>query len=204
MTRDDVSRDRIDERADVERRIRYAPTARAAHSQLGAWLDSLGAHYVGLTVGEQGDREVHWAFPRGHLGASKRRWRELVARSLGGDRDRWELVYREAGESRWLGTVYHYASTSSRGDLAWLGRGATELIDAGLRHLPRPVATCGHAYRDPRLLPGLIVVVASVLLTATLLLSWPAAVLWYLVVLLIGAAGWFAVRVALYRLGQYA
>lgn len=201
MVRDDASRDNNDERADLERRIRYSPTARAAHNQLGAWLDDLGARYAGCAVGEQGDRKVRWVFPRGSHGASNRRWRELLACSLGGDRDRWELVYREVSESRWLGTVYHYASTSSRGDLAWLRSGAAELVNAGLRHVSRPVATCGHDQLDPRLLPGITAVVACVVLVATLSLSWPVLVLWSLVPMLIGAVGWFAVCARLVAVG---
>jgi hypothetical protein len=201
MVRDDASRGNNDERADLERRIRYSPTARAAHGQLGAWLDLLGARYAGCAVDDQGDRTARWVFPRGSQGASKRRWRELLACSLGGDRDRWELVYREVGESRWLGTVYHYASTSSRGDLAWLESCAAELVDAGLRHVSRPVATCGHDQLDPRVLPGLTAVVACVLLVASLWLSWPVLVLWSFALLLIGAVGWFAVCVRLVAVG---
>lgn len=180
--------------AERERRLRLNPWARAADSQLGAWLDTLGARYAGCAVGEQGDRELRWIFPAEHGGTPGRRWRELLVRSLGGDRDRWELVYRESGESRLRGTVNYYASTSARGDLSQLRERAGELVDAGLRHLPRPVSTCGHAHRDPRHLPGVALAAAVALLAVALLAGWPAPVLLLAVPLVVVSGAWLARR----------
>jgi hypothetical protein len=84
----------------------------------------------------------------------------------------------------------------------WVGnRDRWEHVDAGLRHVSRPVATCGHDQLGPQLLPGLTAVVASVLLVASLWLSWPVLVLWSFVPLLVGAVGWFAVCARLVSVG---
>ena len=61
--------------------------------------------------------------------------------------------------------------------------------------------TCGHDQLGPQLLPGLTAVVASVLLVASLWLSWPVLVLWSFVPLLVGAVGWFAVCARLVSVG---
>ncbi|HEY3692837.1 MAG TPA: hypothetical protein VGL46_21555 [Pseudonocardiaceae bacterium] len=184
-----------DEVADErERRIRLNPWARAADSQLGAWLDTLGARYAGCAVDEQGDRELRWIFPAGRDGTPGQRWRELLVRSLGGNRDRWELVYRESGESRLRGTVNYYASTSARGDLSQLRGRAGELVDAGLRHLARPVATCGRVHRDPRLLPGVTVAGVVVLLAVVLLVGLPPVVLLLAMPLIVLTGGWLTMR----------
>ncbi|MGW4528316.1 hypothetical protein [Amycolatopsis sp. NPDC004378] len=190
----DNTRRRGDVDGEREHRFRLNPWARAADSQLGAWLDTLGARYTGCAVSDQGDRELCWIFPHGHGGTPGRRWRELLVRSLSGDRDRWELVYRESGASRLRGRVNYYASTSARGDLSQLRARAGELVDAGLRHLPRPVATCGHAHRDPRLLPGVAVAAAVALLAVALLAGWPAPVLLLAVPLVVVTGGWLAAR----------
>lgn len=203
MNSDDAAREALDERRDHERRIRHNPWARAADSQLGAWLDTFGARYAGCAVDETGDRVLRWVFPRGSSGAPARRWRELLLCSLGGDRDSWEIVYREAGESRLRGNVRYYASTSTRGDVSQLRSSAAELVDAGLRHLNKPVATCGHAFPDPRLLPGLALAAATALVVLTFLLGWPAELLLLVVPPLLAALAWFLVSAYRVWLGLY-
>lgn len=183
-------------------RIRLNRWARAADGELGDWLEGLGADYAGCAVDDHGTRALAWVFPRGRLGATRRRRRELLVRALGGDPDRWELIYRETGVARVRGTVCSYASTSTRATLTELRPGAARLVDAGLPHLPSPVDTCGHSYPDPRLLPGLAVAAAAILLLAAMLAN--AATAWLLagsLGLLLAASGWLAVRAARHALG---
>lgn len=188
---------------ETEERIRLNPWARTAHGELDDWLAGLGAAYAGCAVDEDGTRELRWTFPPGQLGAGRRRWRELLVRALGGDHDRWELIYREASESRLRGTVYHYDAASTRSDLTQLRPGAAGLVDAGLQYLPRPVASCGHALPDPRLLSGLAVAVVAMVLILALLADGPVAAVavWILVGALAVAGGWLAVQAIRHAVG---
>ncbi|WP_158895580.1 hypothetical protein [Amycolatopsis anabasis] len=126
----------------------------AVHGQAADWLEGLGAEYGACRVDDDGTREISWTLPQGFsFGGKHRRYRQLLFRALHGNRNSWEVVYREAAVALGGGTVRYYASTSTRADLTGLQPAAVRLVQGRLPHLARPVATCGHAVPDGRLAP---------------------------------------------------
>ncbi|MEV4649032.1 hypothetical protein [Saccharopolyspora sp. NPDC049357] len=155
--------------------IRLNRWASAAHDALGDWLGEHQAEYVGCAVDDDGTRQLRWQWPTGELGASPGRRRELLVRSLAGDLDGWELVFREVKHSPRGGRVRHYASTSTTGlNLDQLRHAVIELVDAGLEHLGSPTATCGHNGGDNALfITALGALVLAVLTALSMALGWP-------------------------------
>lgn len=86
--------------------IRLNRWARTAHEALSDVLDGNQAEYVSCVVHDDGTREIRWTGQNGELGASSGRRRELLVRSLNSDLDRWEIVFREVGNSRGGKRVY--------------------------------------------------------------------------------------------------
>lgn len=148
------------------RQIRFNPWSRLVASIIGGQLTDLGARYGFCGVLDDGTREVSWVLPSGQHGAPRGRRRVLLFRSLGGDRDTWEVVLREESCPRidleailerigvddrlidlvqsWPGRpVKHYNSLSRRGCVDDLGTLTGDLIADGLAHHRRPVADCG-------------------------------------------------------------
>lgn len=160
--------------------IRLNRWARTAHEELSDVLDGYQAEYRSCVVDDDGTRQMRWSWQNGELGASSGRRRELLVRSLNGDLDRWELVFREVGNSRVGDRVYYYASTSaSERTLDQLRPSVIELVEDGLEHLDSPTDTCGHIVRHDSLITtalGTLTLALACLAALSLWLDWPGLV----------------------------
>ena len=142
--------------------------AAAAHDAVGASLAAAGLSYGASRLEPDGSRTVSWHVGRESPHAPpRRRSRRILLRSLGGDLDRWEVVYSERAHSDDGLGVRIYGARTARCDRAGLAATAHALLDAGLPRARRATVAHGLAPRSRvRVGDPLLGVAVSVVLLA--------------------------------------